>query len=497
MADLYPHQIDGMTRAVQVMQETGGYYLNWDPGQGKTLGAIGIARILKAKRILVLGPVVSLGVWEREVQKWWPGAYAMVLRDDAWSRSIPSVQLPLFVITNYDQTIVRITKSEKEVIEKKWPGDSKDAQRKRHKATLALEKLKLETKLAPLKAWGPDLLILDEAHYCKNPAADRSKVAREFSQIARYTLAMSGTPAHSPLDWWSQFNMVAPHEPMWSQKWGDYKNAIAVFGGLTGAWVVGFRPDVKSRALMAMEPYMDVATWESCREKYPNEPRYVLPKPIVTEVPIELSKLERKHYKQMCDELVVEIEGEEKMTAQIVLTKVLRLQQITSGHLEKHKVESSKLKACVELIEQRPEQKIMVACRFEWELEQLERGMIARKRPFLSITGATSMDKRSAIEKQFQNEDYPFVLLAQYRAGGMSLTLTAMEALIFYSLEHSYIAYEQMMGRWERIGLKHPVQLLYLLANQTVDWEIYHGIQKKATDQDMAKLLVSALKRRG
>jgi tRNA A37 threonylcarbamoyladenosine synthetase subunit TsaC/SUA5/YrdC len=140
MANLYPHQIDGMTRAVQVMQETGGYYLNWDPGQGKTLGAIGIARILKAKRVLVLGPVVSLGVWEREVQKWWPGAYAMVLRDDAWSRSIPSVQLPLFVITNYDQTIVRITKSEKEVIEKKWPGDSKDAQRKRHKATLALEK---------------------------------------------------------------------------------------------------------------------------------------------------------------------------------------------------------------------------------------------------------------------------------------------------------------------------------------------------------------------
>ncbi len=509
---LLDHQRAAIKAAIPVLRRTGGFYINHDPGLGKSLTAIGIAKMLGCRHILILGPVVSLGVWHNdnpqykgEIEKWWPEAKATILRDEMWnflSLSSPTGMLSTgtylaygtvptgapsltpggdaairFVITNYDQTIVRITKKEKEQALLQSNGDKQKAAREIRK----VKQKRLDAKINPLIAWGIDLLILDESHLIKSWSAERSNVARTLASHSRYRLLLSGTPAHSPLDWYPQWHIVAPRDPMWNQSYGVYKRWIAVFGGPTSLWVVGFRPDAKKAALRALAPYTHVAKSDILN----------LPEPIYSPVPIEMSVAEREAYRQMEKKLVVEIEGDEVMTAPIVLTKMLRLQQITAGHLQAKGIPSTKLEACLELLDQRRCQKVIVACRFKWEIGELEKALGKA----MVIDGSVPGPDRRAIQDEFQSLKGSAVIVTQFRAGGMSLTLTKADALIFYSLEYSYIAYQQMFGRFFRIGLDHVTQVMPLLCKGTTDEVVWKALQDKVENEDLAKLLLQSLRR--
>lgn len=451
MPKLYDHQRDGVKRAVEVLQKTRGYYLIWDPGLGKTLAAILIARLLECERVLVVSPVVAVGVWTAEIRKWWPEADVLVLRDDKWD--FAQMTAPRFLVTNYEQVAGR--------------GN-------------AAKRLKLLLKM------NYDLLILDEAHYIKSPTSKRTRTMYKLAANSRYRLLLSGTPAHIPLDWWSQFRIVAPHEMMWKQKFSDYRNLVAHMGGPTGSWVVGYRPSVVDTATAAVRSYSHAVKSDVLK----------LPKPIITVVPVEMSPEERRAYAQMERDLVVELKGEEVMNAQIVLTKMLRLQQITSGALGDREINSTKLRACRELIENRPRQKIVVACKFRQEIDAIKKEMGVIQRPVRVINGDVSPEDRKAIEQEFQTRgDLAIVLLLQYKAGGMALTLTAADALILYSLEFSYIAYQQMVGRVYRIGTTTHVQILPLLAAGTIDEIVYQALIDKADTVDLAKLLLKSVRK--
>jgi len=472
---LFAHQIDGVRKAVSVLERTGGIYLAWDPGMGKTLGFIATARILDVRRILVLAPVVALGVWDNEdpenlgeIQKWWPQAKALILRDGNWAflQSKTSSAGPVFYLTNYDQ----LTGT-----------DRKDPQTgKVTRVGWGKRRLKLLLKQSF------DMLILDEAHYAKDPTSQRTRAVMRLAQKIPYKLLGSGTPSHSPLDWWAQFRIIAPHEPMWAQSFGAYKRTVAFLGGPTGNWIQGFNPVAKAAAAMAIKPYTHVAKVSILH----------LPEPIFTPILVELSVQERAAYQQMENLLFVEIRNVEVMTARIVLTKCLRLYQITAGHLEEHGIGSSKLKAALELLEQRAMQKVVVAASYDWELDAIEEALRKTRRPYLVIRGKTPQEDRKPVEGRFQQENTPFVMLLNYRAGGMALTLTRTDALILYSLTTSLISYQQMIGRVYRIGTTTHVQVLPLLARDTADEDIYAGLRRKAEEEDMAKLITEGIKRR-
>jgi len=467
----FPYQKEGIVRAYHAMrdeQARGGFYLQWKPGMGKSLGAISLHRVLKSQRTVIVCPVVAQGVWRREFAKWLPEI-------EVGSEITATTQV---VIITYDKL-----------------KDPKASNGLRQRTTG-------RDRLHRLLTWQPELLILDEAQYVKSPSAARTRAVWKLAGGCQWKLLLSGTPAHSPLDWWAQFRVVAPHEAVFMQNFRDFKaNTVVLQQGPNGAYPLRGRggqlltqKDGYEKLINAMAPYVHAV------------PKSVLnlPEPIVTEVPITLSAAERKAYTQMETMLRVELTDVDgnltEANATIVLTKILRLTQIAAGHVtletgEPHDVGSSKLNGCLELLAEREDEKVVVACRFRRDIARLADKLRESGRPFRVIDGSVSGAKRTEAEDWFQQGQHSGVMILQYQAGGVAITLTAASTIIMYTLTPSVIQWEQTLSRVHRIGTTTNVQVLYLIAAQTQDEIMLAALRRGASMVDMARLLLKYLNR--
>lgn len=451
---LYPWQREAILKAVPVLQYRGGFYLDHAVGSGKTLTAICISRMLNVRRLVIVCPLVALGVWRDQIQKWWPDP--PLLSPDGLYRAI-----------NYDRL------------------DSK--------MVSALIKLK------------PDLLILDEAHMCKSVSSNRRRAVDRIAKASKYRLLLSGTPAHNPLDWWAQYRIIAPRDPMWAQKYSDYRSFIAILKGPLQNWVDkdrgerGFRPEAKQAALRAMEPYTHIYDGSTMN----------LPEPVETKIPVILEPEARRVYREMERDALAKIQRlsytprgltapDEYIDAPIVLTQMLRLHQITSGFAPDqegviHQVSGAKLLACAQLLEARQNRKCVVVCRFHEEALQLAGILRKNHQQFLVIDGSVKAEERERRVAQFQHDSTSYVMILQPKAGGVAIDLTATQTAIFYSLDQSCITFQQVIGRWFRNGQRRHVEVLPLLAEDTIDEAMWDSLKEGLDAVDLAKLLVKEL----
>ena len=97
----------------------------------------------------------------------------------------------------------------------------------------------------------------------------------------------------------------------------------------------------------------------------------------------------------MATEMVVELENAEVITAQMAATKVMKLQQITGGFIMRKDVYEAdgsvksqnvtfplgteKLDVCMDLIDRYVDShKLIVGCRFVWEINQIDAELTRR-----------------------------------------------------------------------------------------------------------------------
>ena len=471
----HPYQVEGIIRAYHALkdpQARGAFYVQWKPGMGKTLGAIALHRKLGTEvprmRTLVVCPVVAQGVWEREFEKWLPGT--KVVRDS------PTDDCDVVVIS-YDK--IKDPKSDNPLHQRRTGSD----------------------RLHVLQTWSPVLLILDEAQYVKSPSTSRTRAVWKLAATADYKLLLSGTPAHSPLDWWSQFRIVAPHEAVFKMTYQQFKAySVEMQSGPGGASypLRGRNGAIITRAgfkdvIDAMAPYVHAVSKEALG----------LAAPVETEVPIELTPRERKAYSDMEQFLrheLKELGDQVETNATIVLTQMLRLSQIAAGHATADTGDvvtlgDSKARATMELLDEREDEKVVVACRFRHDIAQLGALLEAQNRPYRVIDGSVSAVARTRAEDWFQTEEHNGVMLLNYRAGGVAITLSKASTIIMHTLCLSVIEWEQMISRVHRIGTTTNVQVLYPLASNTHDEVMLSALRRGASQVDMARLLLRYLNR--
>lgn len=65
-------------------------------------------------------------------------------------------------------------------------------------------------------------------------------------------------------------------------------------------------------------------------------------------------------------------------------------------------------------------------------MDILEEFFIYKKYIYLRLDGSSTIDDRRDMVNSFQNDENIFVFLLSTRAGGLGITLTAADAVIFY-----------------------------------------------------------------
>ena len=104
---------------------------------------------------------------------------------------------------------------------------------------------------------------------------------------------------------------------------------------------------------------------------------------------------------------------------------------------------------------------------------------IADKYGGVRVAGKDSQKVRQEAIDKFQNDPSCRVIVLNMKAGGVGLTLTSASDVLFVEQGWSPADHDQAEDRCHRIGQDANVSAWYLLANETIDQDIYKLISDK------------------
>ena len=206
---------------------------------------------------------------------------------------------------------------------------------------------------------------------------------------------------------------------------------------------------------------------------------------------MELEKDAAKLYESIESDSYAEMDDSEVTTANI-LTRMLRLSQITGGHLTDddsvvNTVSHAKLDALSDIIDtaMAEDKKLVIMARFVPELDDIQELLEKKKIGYAVVRGGVK-DRDSEIHR-FQYDAKCRVFVGQIAAAGLGITLTAASTMIFYSLDYSMSNFEQAKARIHRAGQTENCHYIYLVCKDTVDRKVLYALRKKI---NLAKMLV-------
>lgn len=331
------------------------------------------------------------------------------------------------------------------------------------------------------------LFILDESSRIKTPAAQRTKAAINFGKFAKERLILTGTPiTQSPFDLYAQFKFLDPFI-IGFQTYTAFKNEYGIFERKVNSQTgYGYDKLVEYKNLnnlkRSIEPFSFRVTKEECLD---------LPEKIYQRYQVELTSYQRTHYNNLKDELLTEIQGKE-FYAPIVLTQLLRLQQITGGFLT-NKIEETivtfddnpKMNILLELIEDC--EKVIIWARFVEEIKLIVKKLkqIHGNESTVEYWGEIKTGDRLEAVTKFQTDDNCRFFVGNPRAAGIGLTLTAAKTMIYFSNDFSLETRLQSEDRAHRIGQIDHVTYIDLEATETVDAKIIDALRSKKNIADL------------
>jgi len=317
-----------------------------------------------------------------------------------------------------------------------------------------------------------DLLIIDEAHRAKAPGGKASMWLGRFAANIPRRLLLTGTPMpHSPLDIYAQFRILDPS--VFGRSFTRFKARYAITRplGSTGVTVTdGYQrlPELSQRMRrlayrVKLDEVMD------------------LPPAIHNTLHVDLCPEARKAYESLRDDIILwREEGEVTVTADNALTKLLRLQQITSGHLgtdqgETLQLGTDKRAAFAGYLEDLAGHVAVVFCRFIHDLASVALATKAAGREYYEISGR----RKQLPEWNATRYDDGAVIGIQIQSGGLGIDLTKARHCVHYSLGFSLGDYLQSLARLRRAGQEHSVHYTTIVARDSVDEKVVHAIAKR------------------
>ena len=206
---------------------------------------------------------------------------------------------------------------------------------------------------------------------------------------------------------------------------------------------------------------------------------------------VELSPTERKYYSQILAETVEELNNivtdGKQINVDNALSKFVYLRQVTgdANILFPDFHESSKIERCKELVEEYVSNGEKVIIFSQWTSITSRIGEALKEYNPLFITGEVKANERQPIVHKFQNDENCKVIIGTAGAMGTGLTLTAATNIIFMDSPWTQALKEQCEDRAHRIGTTGTVNIVTLVAKNTIDEYIEKVLYSKKELSDI------------
>ena len=388
-------------------------------GLGKTLTSLYFANKKKKPAIIVCPASVKLQ-WQKEIDKWKVKGDVFILngrtvdKELLWEINTSDCQ---YIIINYD-------------ILTYWVDD--------------LIKL------------NPNILIVDEIHYCKNYKSKRTLALQKLSRVANRFIGLTGTPIkNNAVDLFPILNMMNPD---------DFDNFFTF--AKRYSYVKKIRP--KNRYARVRHIYTGVKN---------SDELYNILKPMMF----------RKLKNEVLDELpeknritqYVDIDNKRDYNSIVLEDKPIfmkygALRQVTA---------QGKIKQSIEWIEDFLEEtceKLVIACHYKVIVEQLMRHF---KGKAVKIVGGMSSKEKNESINNFNNKDGVRLCIGNIQAIGTGIDglQDNCSNMCVIELPMTVADMLQLEDRLNRMGQKNAVNIYYIIGEKTIDEQICQLLIKKAS----------------
>lgn len=309
-------------------------------------------------------------------------------------------------------------------------------------------------------------VIADECHKMQNRKNQWTRAIKKIK--AQYKTGLSGTPTTGyPDKLWSVLNWLYPKE--WSSYWAYYKEHVE----FEIVYPQGYHK--------ILGPKNEAALLDKMKDFYVRRLKKDvlkdLPSKYYTDIWVELTPQQRKAYQQMKKELIAWVGQHESqpLVAPVVIAQLVRLQQFAVAYADVDSdgsvylaEPSSKLDALMQILEDNPDEQIVVFSQFKQLVRLLESRLQKGGISYVTLTGDTPQSERGQVVSDFQ-EGKVRVFVGTIAAGGVGITLHAASTVVFLDRAWSPAYNQQAEDRLHRIGQKNAVQVIDIMARNTVD----------------------------
>lgn len=351
-----------------------------------------------------------------------------------------------------------------------------------------------------LQADGETMMVLDESHRIKKRGSKFSKAARyvawakprgadRSTALVDYRLCMSGTPiAQGIHDAWAQFDFL---DPSYFGPWADFEDKFLVMGGFKGKKPVGVKRGMLDEFNKIFHQYGYRRTLNELRKEGGIPPVKIHR----VKIRFDLFPKTWRIYEEMRTKLEA-IVSRKVVKVKVAVAAAMKLQQITGGGIlntievegeEKPRQEFlevgvEKLVALQRLLESgRPGKHVVIIVRFLHEVPRIGNLLEQLGRTWKLIAGGEEFNGQFDVD----------AIILQVQSG-VAIDLSTADSIIFFSWDYSYINYDQTTFRVISYE-KRQVNYFYLIANGTIDEEIYEASTRK---KNFARLVCDHYRRR-
>jgi SNF2 family DNA or RNA helicase len=313
---------------------------------------------------------------------------------------------------------------------------------------------------------GFDLIVVDEASAYKNAQTSRWKDLRDITRVTKGLWMLTGTPAaQSPADAYGLAKLVNPKGV--PQFFTHFKDMVMT---KVSQYRYIPKPTAKHIVHTALQPAI----------RFEKRQCIDLPPLTFVERDAPLTPQQAGFYKLLKKEMMIEAAGEE-ISAVNAATQINKLLQISCGSIYTDTGEvvdfdvSNRLNVVQEIVDE-CSNKVLIFVPFTHSIMLLEKHLTKNGVPCEIINGSVSVNKRSDVVKQFQEQPDPKVLIIQPQAASHGLTLTAADTIIWYAPCTSVETYLQANARIDRPGQVNPMTIVHICGS-AVETRLYSMLQ--------------------